>query len=298
MSEQATAGKAPAPMRWVSLNLVRLPLMAVILVVAFVGLQFLRISVARLRPWMPAGAWAIVVALVLAAAMLALYARMVRWFERRPVGELAAEGATARVLGGVAIGASLFVLVYAVLAALGVARWHGVEASAHVWAALGAAAAAAVGEELVFRGVVFRLLEDSFGTTVALIASAGLFGLAHAGNPGATWISTVAIMLEAGALLGLAYAWSRSLWLPIGLHLGWNFVEGGVFGVAVSGGAMHGGLLNVSFEGPALLTGGAFGPEASVAAVGVCLAVAAIFGVAAARAGRWQWLRWRMRFAG
>lgn len=297
MFEQAKAGKARAPLRWVGLNLVRLLLMAVILIAAFIGLQFLRIGALRLWPWMPAGAWAIVAALLLAAVMLALYARMVRGFERRPVRELAAEGATARVAGGVAIGASLFVLVYAALAALGVARWHGVEASAHVWVALGAALAAAVGEELVFRGVVFRLLEDSFGTTVALIASAGLFGVAHAGNPGASWISTVAIMLEAGALLGLAYAWSRSLWLPIGLHFGWNFTEGGVFGVAVSGGTTHGGLLNVSLEGSDLLTGGAFGPEASVAAVGVCLAAAVIFGVATVRAGRWQWLRWRMRFA-
>ncbi|HEX7113267.1 MAG TPA: CPBP family intramembrane glutamic endopeptidase [Mizugakiibacter sp.] len=298
MTEQATAGQARAPMRWVGLNLVRLLLMAVILIAFYIGLQFLRVGALRLWPWLPAGAWAIVAALLLAAVMLALYARMVRWFERRPVRELAADGATARVMGGVAIGAALFVLVYLVLVALGVARWHGVEASVQVWLALGAALAAAVGEELVFRGVVFRLLEDSFGTTVALIASAGLFGLVHAGNPGATWISTVAIMLEAGALLGLAYAWSRSLWLPIGLHFGWNFTEGGVFGVAVSGGATHGGLLHVSLEGSALLTGGAFGPEASVVAVGVCLAAAAIFGVAAARAGRWQWLRWRMRLAG
>lgn len=298
MSEPATPRRAGIAARWIDLNLVRLPLMAAILIAVYIGLQFLRLGVMRLWPQAPADALAIVAALLLAAAMLALYARMVRRFERRPVGELAAEGAAARVLGGAAIGASLFVLVYAALALLGVARWHGLDASTHLGTALGASLAAAVGEELVFRGVVFRLLEDSFGTTVALIASAGLFGLAHAGNPGATWTSTVAIMLEAGALLGLAYTWSRSLWLPIGLHFGWNFTEGGVFGVAVSGGPAHGGLLRVSLEGRDLLTGGAFGPEASVAAVGACLAAAAVFGVAAVRAGRWQWLRRRMRYAG
>lgn len=102
--------------------------------------------------------------------------------------------------------------------------------------ALAIAIASAVGEEIVFRGVVFRLLEARLGTTIALVLSAAAFGLLHAGNPGATWGSTLAIACESGVLLGLAYAASRALWLPIGLHFGWNFTEGGVFGAAVSGG--------------------------------------------------------------
>jgi hypothetical protein len=118
-----------------------------------------------------------------------------------------------------------------------------------------------------------------------------LFGLLHAANPGATPVSTVAIALEAGALLGVAYSASGSLWLPIGLHSGWNFTEGGVFGTAVSGGQSH-GLIESVLSGPTLVTGGTFGPEASVIAVAVCLAATAVAGVWTVRHGRWRpWRR-------
>ena len=66
------------------------------------------------------------------------------------------------------------------------------------------------------------------------------------------------IVLEAGVLLGLAYAATRSLWLPIGLHFGWNFTEGGIFGASVSGRAYH-GMFKFSLSGSDILTGGAFG---------------------------------------
>jgi hypothetical protein len=90
-------------------------------------------------------------------------------------------------------------------------------------------------------------------------------------NSGATTVSTVAIALEAGVLLGAAYAACGSLWLPIGLHFGWNFTEGGVFGVAVSGRKAGAGIVNMPLSGSALWTGGQFGPEASLVAVAVCL---------------------------
>jgi hypothetical protein len=89
--------------------------------------------------------------------------------------------------------------------------------------------------------------------------------------------SSLAIALEAGVLLDTAYAATTRLWLPIGLHVGWNFTEGSLFGMSVSGGAMSGGLLQGSLSGPRILTGGQFGPEASIVAVLVCLAAALYF---------------------
>jgi membrane protease YdiL (CAAX protease family) len=74
---------------------------------------------------------------------------------------------------------------------------------------------------------------------IALLVSAAVFGRVHAGNPGASWVSSLSIALESGVLLGLAYAATRSLWLPIGLHFGWNFTAGGIFGAAVSGGTIQ-----------------------------------------------------------
>jgi hypothetical protein len=109
-----------------------------------------------------------------------------------------------------------------------------------------------------------------------LIFTAGLFGLAHTLNPGATIGSSVAIALEAGVLLGAAYAATQRLWVPIGLHAGWNFAEGSLFGMTLSGNNMGVGLLRGSLSGPLILTGGEFGPEASIVAVLVCL-VAALF---------------------
>lgn len=123
------------------------------------------------------------------------------------------------------------------------------------------------------------------------MVSAALFGLLHALNPGATATSTAAIALEAGILLAAAYAVTRNLWFPIGLHLGWNFTEGGIFGVAVLGGPAAKGIFSVSLAGPRLLTGGRFGPEASLMAIAVCLAAAAVLLILTVRNGGWVSMR-------
>jgi hypothetical protein len=144
---------------------------------------------------------------------------------------------------------------------------------------------------LAFRGALFRIVEEGFGTTSALITSAVVFGLLHALNPGATVISTTAIALEAGVLLGAAYALTRNLWFPIGLHFGWNFTEGGIFGVSVSGGPTGKGILSVALAGRPLLTGGNFGPEASVIAIAVCLAAGIALLLLTVRRGGWMSLQ-------
>jgi membrane protease YdiL (CAAX protease family) len=229
----------------------------------------------------------LVVTMTLAAAAIASYALTVRWLERRSATEAVPDW---RLCGlGALIGFSLFGSIYAIFALLGIASWHGVNGYDAVIPALIISLIAGVGEELVFRGVLFRIFEDGFGTTVAMITTAALFGLLHAGNPGATALSTIAIALEAGLLLAAGYAWSRNLWFVFGLHFAWNFTEGGVFGASVSGGAMK-GILNVplSASAPDSVTGGAFGPEASVVAVTVCLGMTLVFGIAAIRAGRWR----------
>lgn len=69
---------------------------------------------------------------------------------------------------------------------------------------------------------------------------------------------------DAAPFLAIAYTATRSLWLPIGLHFAWNFTESGVFGTAVSGADGEHGLLRTVLSGPEVLTGGTFGPEASL----------------------------------
>ena len=125
----------------------------------------------------------------------------------------------------------------------------------------------AVGEEILFRGIVFRMIDVRWNTWMALIISTLIFGLVHIVNPGATWWSTLAIALESGLLLGAAYKYSGTLWLPIGIHWAWNYMQGNVFGFAVSGNEAGESMITPSIEGPDLLTGGIFGAEASIIAV-------------------------------
>jgi len=143
--------------------------------------------------------------------------------------------------------------------------------------ALLSALAGAVFEEVIFRGFLFRLIAGLGGNWIALAVTSALFGLAHIRNPGATWASSLAVAIEAGLLLGAAYAASGSLWLPIGIHAGWNFAEGPVFGMEVSGHAGASSGISGQLRGPAILTGGAFGPESSIVAVAVCLVLATFY---------------------
>lgn len=274
----------PAPWRWMPVQLL---LLFLILAAIDLACQLLG---ARLVHAVPAGfrdAARLCSALLLSVAMIAAYRWLVRGLERRTADELQASNAARGLAQGVVAGAALFVLVYAILWALGAITVAGYGGMAGLGSALAVALASAVGEEIVFRGVVFRRLEDSLGTTLALLISAVLFGLVHAGNRGATWVSTLAIVLESGVLLGLAYAATRSLWLPIGLHFGWNFTEGGIFGAAVSGG-QNTGLIIAPLSGTSWTTGGAFGPEASVAALIVSLCASTALAWYVVRIGAWR----------
>lgn len=223
--------------------------------------------------------------LALVAALVACngYALYARYIVQRTPDELAWRRMP-DLLPGVALGAVLIVAVVTIIALAG-----DLQLSAGSWPALAGLPAVAllagVFEELIARGVVFRNLENVFGSEIAIALSAALFGWLHLGNPHATTLSAAAIGLEGGVLLAAVYMATRSLWWPIGLHTAWNFTETGVFGIADSGNPGR-GLLHVQLAGPDWLTGGVFGIEASVVAVGVCLAAAIVFLLRAYRSGQ------------
>jgi membrane protease YdiL (CAAX protease family) len=162
-----------------------------------------------------------------------------------------------------------------VLAAIGVYQVDGWNPVAVLAPALAAAVLAGVFAELLVRGLLFRVVEQAQGTWVALASSAVVFGALHLFNPGATVVTAAAIALQAGVLLGLAYVVTRRLWLPIGLHVAWNAIQGGVFGSPASGIPTE-GLLRSQLTGPALLSGGGFGVEGSVVTVLACLAASGL----------------------
>ncbi len=155
----------------------------------------------------------------------------------------------------------------------------------------------AVGEELLFRAVLFRILEETLGTAVAIVASSALFGLAHLVNPGADALAILLLASGLGVLLALCYAATRNLWLPIGLHFGWNLSEGFLFGLPDSGTSDPLQLLHTTTSGPALLVGGAFGPDGSLIAAALCALASLYLLRRTVRAGLWVPLRLRWRYA-
>jgi CAAX protease family protein len=223
-------------------------------------------------------------ALLLAVVVLATYRTYVKVVERRSATELSRTRAIRELGAGLLVGALLLSLTIGVLAALGVYRITGTNGWTPMIAMLPAFILAAVLEEVVMRGVVFRILEQWLGSWIALAISAALFGLLHLLNPGTTLLNAGAVMLEAGILLAAAYMVTRRLWFCIGMHFAWNFTQGGIFSAAVSGEATN-GLLQARLVGPAWLTGGAFGAEASLVAVVVCLAAGLLLLFAARHRG-------------
>ena len=117
-------------------------------------------------------------------------------------------------------------------------------------------------EELLSRGYQLQTIASGLNLFWGVIISSAVFGLLHLGNPNATWVSAAGIFF-AGVYLAYAYIRTGQLWLSIGLHIGWNFFEGVVFGFPVSGLDIY-ALTRIKVQGPELWTGGAFGPEAGL----------------------------------
>ena len=154
----------------------------------------------------------------------------------------------------------------------------------------------AISEEIFFRGILFRWIEELGGSWFALAATSAFFGLAHFYNPNASLFTSFAIAVEAGLLLGGTYMLTRSLWLPIGLHAGWNLTQGEILDVNVSGLTMD-GLVDARTSGSELLSGGQFGFEGSIIALILATAVGLWYVIRAVNKGevmRPWWVRRRL----
>jgi membrane protease YdiL (CAAX protease family) len=193
----------------------------------------------------------------------------------QPRDDLPFDSRAGDAISGFAQGALVFSAIVGVAALVGAYQALGLS-PAEDWLPLliGAGLMAGVTEEILLRGIVFRWLEEFGGSWFALALSALIFGFLHAGNPNATLISSLSIALAAGVLLGGAYMLTRNLWLAIGLHAGWNVTQGLVWDVPVSGLALD-GWVESRLVGDPLLSGGAFGLEASV----ITMVVATAYGV-------------------
>lgn len=204
---------------------------------------------------------------------------------RSPGLTLRGPGALHELLLGCVLGTALITLSTGLITVLGGYRFVGVESAPNLLTPLAIGIVAAFTEEVLFRGVLLRVLDAWLGSWAALVLSSLLFGLVHLTNPGATLLTALGLVIEAGVLLGAAYLLTRRLWLAIGIHLAWNAVQAGVFSSQVSGTGEQVGLLQLEVHGPAWLTGGSMGVEGSVVTVALGLAAGVVMLVLAHRRG-------------
>jgi uncharacterized protein len=276
------AGTPRPTMTWAACAL-KNPVVRIVVALLFVGIPFAVVAT-PFNMFVSDRSLKRVGALLLTATVLGAYGAYVRIVEKRRVAELSRPRALRELSAGVLLGAFLLCLTVSVLAAVGVYQVTGSNGWGAMLATVPGFVLFGVLEEVVMRGVVFRILEQSFGSWIALATSAVIFGLLHLLNSGTTLLNAGSVMVEAGVMLAAAYMVTRRLWLCIGIHIAWNFTEGGIFSAAVSGGDTK-GLLQAKLTGAGWLTGGAFGAEGSVVALVICAAAGILLIAAAVRRG-------------
>jgi membrane protease YdiL (CAAX protease family) len=228
---------------------------------------------------------ALALVLLMVVLALAVYWAFVRFVENRAVSELSTAGEGAEFTMGLLLGFGLYSATILVLFLLGYYRFGGLNPWTALLPFVPLAISSAFLEELIYRGVLFRVTEEYLGSWIALIATSAFFGARHLGNPDATLIGAIFVAIEAGMLLAAAYILTRRLWLSIGIHMSWNFAQAAVFSGTVSGIEMPQGLMQSVIAGPELMTGGKFGVEASIVACLLCTAAGAMLVLMAVRRG-------------
>lgn len=212
--------------------------------------------------------------IVVSSLALLSYITFFKYYEKRDVAELAVKGIVKNLITGILIGFVLQALTILVIYFNGGFSIIAVNPVSFILIPITVAFTIAIIEEILVRGIFFRILEEKLGSYIALIISGIIFGALHLANPNSTLLSGLCITF-AGFLLGAALIYSRNLWFPIAIHFAWNFTQSGIFGAITSGNEKTNSLLVSKIEGSVLLTGGKFGPEGSVQATLLCLITAA-----------------------
>ncbi len=202
--------------------------------------------------------------------LFAIYYFLIKVIEKRTVYELSFSMMFTEILAGIICGAVIILLVVGILAIPG---YYSIEKFNHVDSLIHGFFRFVNGaffEELLFRLIIFKLMEEYLGSWISLLFGALFFGVAHLFNQSATLWSAFAIAVEAGILLTLAFMFTRRIWMAFGIHFGWNFVQASVLGLPASGLSFP-GLITSELTGPVWITGGSFGVEASPITLGLGL---------------------------
>lgn len=212
--------------------------------------------------------------IIVSALALTSYIVFFKYYEKRAITEFSLNGLAKNLITGILIGVVLQSLTILVIYFNGGYAVAAVNPFSFIIIPLTIAFTAAIIEEILVRGILFRIMEEKLGSYFSLFISALIFGALHLANDNSTLLSALCIAIEAGLLLGAAYIYTRNLWFPIAIHFAWNFMQSGIFGAITSGNAKTNSLLVSKIQGSEFITGGEFGPEGSIQAVIFCSAAA------------------------
>ncbi|MCW3093800.1 MAG: family intrarane metalloprotease protein [Ferruginibacter sp.] len=209
--------------------------------------------------------------------VLCTYSTLFKFIEKRKISEMSTKGIVKNLTLGILVGAALQCLTLLVIYLNNGFQVLSVNPVSFIIIPLTIAFTIATFEEILIRGILFRIIEEKFGSYISLVISAIIFGALHLMNTSSSLISAICIAVSGGLLLGAAYMYSRSLWLPIAIHFTWNFMQSGIFGAITSGNEKTNSLLTTQITGTKLITGGEFGPEGTIQAMVFCLAATIAF---------------------
>ncbi|MEI8075911.1 MAG: type II CAAX endopeptidase family protein [Bacteroidota bacterium] len=208
--------------------------------------------------------------IIASSAVISAYIYFFEKFEKRNIKEFSVKGIVKSIFIGMLIGSVLQGLTMLVIILYGGFEIVSVNAISNMITPFAVAFSVAIFEEILIRGIIFRIMEEKLGSYISLLTSAIIFGALHLANPNSTIISALCVGMEAGILLGVSYIYSRNLWFPIAIHFAWNFVQSGIFGAITSGNEKNSSLLTSKITGIPIITGGEFGPEGTIQAIAFC----------------------------
>lgn len=218
------------------------------------------------------------------AVIFITYRVFFKLYDKREIVELSRDSLLGDSLKGFLAGFIIITIVTSIFYLAGYYKAHSVGHYSILITALILFTLMGIWEEIAFRGIIYRITEKRLGTVWALIISSLFFGFIHLANSNFNILSGIAIALELGLLTGISFTLTKRLWLPMALHIGWNFSF--VFwGTTVSGATEFPNFIESVLEGPELITGGNFGPENSIITILLSLILFATLYIQASKKG-------------
>jgi membrane protease YdiL (CAAX protease family) len=226
--------------------------------------------------------------------LIVCYRFYTRLIEKRPAKEFSISKATSEFGIGILAGSIPIIIIVGIMYlfdSYAIEILGNGESFVHL---AGLFARAALFEEIIFRLILFRLVEEWLGSLWAVVIVAILFGLGHVFNPETTIWTTICMILlslpETAAFLA-----TRRIWLAWGSHFSWNYFMTAVFGITVSGISSHPTFITPRISGPDWLTGGSFGIESSLLSVALSMVVASLFFLWAYRRNQFVKPSWKRK---